>query len=312
MNKQVVISNSSLNSYGFRVMTEGIDIEQYKRNPILLWMHQRPVYGDKNQVLPLGRMEDIHIEGDTLIGTPVFDENDEFAKQIKSKWDAGIIKMVSAGLEVIERSSDTAVLLPGQRFETVTKSKLVEVSIVDIGANDDAIALGIGGEMVRLSAGTLQDNGILKPINNNLKINQMKQIALKLGLAENATEQEVLCKVEALQGEAAQAVQLRKEKEEETKRAIVSEVDEAVRLGKITADKKQMFIEMGEKIGCAQLKDTFALMSGPKRPSDIINQNGKTAYTKLSEVPAEQRAALRENDYDTYASLYKAEYGIEL
>lgn len=39
--KRVRISNNSLNSYGSRVLTEGMDVQQYCRNPVLLYMHER-------------------------------------------------------------------------------------------------------------------------------------------------------------------------------------------------------------------------------------------------------------------------------
>lgn len=315
--RKVVISTSGLNSYGFRVLTSGIDIRQYQRNPILLWMHNRPYMGTKNEVLPIGTVKDIQVDGDRLTGTLVFDEKDEFAKQIQDKWDAGILKMVSAGLDVKERSSDPSVLLPGQTRETVTKSKLVEVSVVDIGANDEALALRHSGKMLCL-ADNINDsvlNDIINPIKQQLNTFNMKTILIALGLPETATENEALAKIEALQGMAAQAVQLKKEREEQQKRALEEAVDEAVRLQKITADKKQMFIGMGEKIGLAQLKETLSLMGGAVRPSDVINQasaNGATEYKKLSEVPADQVALMRENDIDTYKRLYKAEYGIDL
>ena len=38
MGKRVRISNDSLNSYGTRVLTAGMDVEQYMRNPVLLYM----------------------------------------------------------------------------------------------------------------------------------------------------------------------------------------------------------------------------------------------------------------------------------
>ena len=183
MAKEVVISNGSLNSYGFRVLTEGIDITQYQRNPILLWMHTRPFRGTTDEVLPLGRMENLHIDGDNLIGTPVFDEADEFARRVKAKWDAGILKMVSAGLRVVEESTDPQVLLQGQQYATVTRSKLIEVSIVDIGANDDALVLyNDKDDIINLAQGKGEID--LTPITNPLTAIQMdtKQIALALGL----------------------------------------------------------------------------------------------------------------------------------
>ena len=41
MSKRVRISNDSLNSYGSRVLISGMSVEQYCRNPVLLYMHQR-------------------------------------------------------------------------------------------------------------------------------------------------------------------------------------------------------------------------------------------------------------------------------
>ena len=56
-------------------------------------------------------------------------------------------------LNRIETSADDALVLPQTR-ETVTRSKLVEVSIVDIGGNDEALQLyGEGGRLLKLAAG---------------------------------------------------------------------------------------------------------------------------------------------------------------
>ena len=141
---EVVISTSKVNSYGSRVMTSGIDVKQYKRNPIVLWMHSRPYGMSENEPLPIGKMTNLRVEEDRLIGTIEFDENDEFAKKIKSKYESGILNMVSAGLEVVELSDDPNLILPGQKRMTIKKSKLREVSCVDIGANDDSLRLYYG------------------------------------------------------------------------------------------------------------------------------------------------------------------------
>ena len=41
MGKRVRISNDRINCYGTRVLTSGLDISQYEKNPVLLYMHQR-------------------------------------------------------------------------------------------------------------------------------------------------------------------------------------------------------------------------------------------------------------------------------
>ena len=36
--------------------------------------------------MPIGKVENLRVEDGKLIGTPVFDQNDDFAKRIESKW----------------------------------------------------------------------------------------------------------------------------------------------------------------------------------------------------------------------------------
>jgi hypothetical protein len=309
---KVVISNSKINSYGFRVLTEGIDLTQYRRNPVLLYGHNR--YN-----LPVGRMENLLIEGDNLIGEPVFDEKDEYAMKIKNKWDNGFLKMASAGLDIIEISAEKKHLLVGQTRETVTRSKLVEVSIVDIGANDDALALYRDGKTLELSAGNLNLNIPeieFKNNFNNQKEDEMKTIALKLGLPETATETEILVKIGALQLSAQNAESLQKEVEKQRERAIEVEVDAAIKLKRITGDKRDHFVGLGKTSGIEVLKTTLELMQPAVKPTDVIKSGGsnettQTEYKTLSEVPAEKRIELRKDEPETYKKLYKAEYGLE-
>jgi hypothetical protein len=317
MAKEVTISNSSLNSYGYRILTEGIDLKQYRRNPILLWQHNRPWRGTTDEVLPIGRMENLRIEGDSLIGTPVFDENDEFAKKIKSKFESGYLKMVSAGLDVIETSDDTQYILQGQRRATVTKSKLVEVSIVDIGANDDALVLYKDGKMIELSAGgeTIVPELELKYNFNkdrmDKKENNLTAIALKLGLSETATEAEIIAKIGVLQQSAQRTEELSKEIEQEREKTIELEVESAIKNKLLSADMKAHFVKIGKTSGIDALKTTLSAMSPALKPTDYLTGKGGATqeYKKLSDVPEDERIELRSNDVETYKKLYKAEYG---
>lgn len=129
--KEGVISSERVNCYGSRVLTLGIDTEQYKRNPVLLYMHNR--YGREN--MPIGYIEDIRVDNNMLLGSPVFDMEDDDAVKIANKWEKGVLRMMSPSLEPTETSNDPSLILQGQWRETVTKCKLIEVSIVDIGGN---------------------------------------------------------------------------------------------------------------------------------------------------------------------------------
>ena len=316
MSKEVVINNSKLNSFKFRVLTSGIDISQYQRNPILLWMHRRP--SEKDDILPIGKIENLRVEGDDLIGMPVFDETDDFAKKIKAKWDGGFLRMASPGLDPIETSTDPTLMLKGQKKATVTKSRLVEVSIVDIGANDDAIVLYRDGARINLSLDSDFLNLPETVFNNNLNETEMKTIALKLGLPETATEAEILAKIGSLQTEAVTSITLKAELDKQRDIAIAGEVENAIKLKRITADKKEHFITLGKTVGIESLKTTLDLMSPAVKPTDVIKSGAgvtlaasTTEYKKLSDVPADKRIELRDNDLETYKALYKAEYGVE-
>lgn len=312
--KEVIISNSKLNSYGGRVLTSGISIEQYSRNPILLWMHNRPFRGTNDEVLPIGHIKNLRVDGDNLIGTPVFDDVDDFSKKIKAKWEAGTLKMVSAGIEVIELSDDPIFILPGQRRQTVTKSKLIEVSIVDIGANDDSLVLYQEGKMLQLSATGRCD---IPEINKNVNIieTQMKTISLKLGLQENASETDVLNKISELQTSAKKVEEMKKTLELQNTQAIETVVNNAVAEKRITDDKKSHFMTLGKLSGLDVLTQTLSMITPAQKPNSVINHSSSSAqpeaYKKMSEVPEAELKRMRLENKEQYIQLFKAEYGFE-
>ena len=302
--KRVRLTNDRLNAYGTRVLTEGMDIEQYQRNPVLLYMHQRGVV--------VGQVKDIKKEKGEVTGVLVFDEATDLSKQLKKQYEEGSMRMVSVGIDILELSDDPKYLELGQTSPTVTKSKLYEVSCVDIGANDDAITLSREGTIL-----TLGKNGKnpLPLLTNKPKETRMdiKKLALMLGLPEDATEEQIQAKIQQLLSLAKELETLRKEKEELTLSAITSAVDDAVKDRRLSADKKAQFIGLGKKIGVAELKNILQAMNPVVKPSQILN-NGAAAngqYKKLSEVPADQLEAMREHDFAQYAKLYRAEYGFD-
>lgn len=314
MGKEVVISTSGLNSYGCRVLTSGGDLRQYERNPVLLFMHNR-AFDREN--LPIGRMENLRIEGDRLIGTPVFDLNDEFAKKVADKWEHGFLRMVSAGIEILETSSDVSVMLPGQTRPTITKWKLIEVSVVDIGSNDEALRLyDKEGSMLKLATGI--DNTMLPLLNDNdnnqliTKTTMNKEVLTLLGLQEGATDEQVLATVQDLKTRAEKAENL-------TLANITSMVKDAIASKKITADKEAHFVNLGKKAGIESLRETLSMMKAMLKPTDVIktkteNIDGKVdaKFNKLSDVPEAEVRKLKEENPAEYARLYKAEYDVEL
>lgn len=234
--------------------------------------------------------------------------------------------MASAGLEPLEVSDDPALVLDGQTRATVTRSRLVEVSIVDMGSNDEALQLYASGQLLTLSAGEEHPNLPMLKLekndpapgeeqnNKSIKQNQMnKEFLILLGLPETATEDQALASLRLLKERADQAetIQLA---------AVTSAVDAAIAERRILAENRDHFITLGKSAGLQNLTDTLKLMAPQQKPTEVINLKRESApggaapakeYTKLSEVPENELLTLRKDDPTKYAQLYKAEYGIE-
>ena len=266
MSKRVRITNESVNSYGFRVLTAGIDLEQYRRNPVLLYMHERGKV--------IGYVKDLEVSGGEVTGELVFDEASELSIRCKKQYEVGSLRMVSIGLDPKETSDASELLLEGQTRPTVTKSKLVEVSLVDIGANDDAIVMDDKGTAIELG----KDGDCLLPLlNNNIKISSnmdLKKLALQLGLPETADEATILAKIAELQEEAKDAVKLKADNDKLLLAGITTLVETAIADKKITAENKDHFINLGKTIGTEELEKTLKAMSPQVKLSEVIKPQG--------------------------------------
>lgn len=320
--KEAIISTPRLNSYGTRVLTEGIDTGQYKKNPILLYMHRR----GRKEDMPIGIIENLRVEGETLYGTPKFDDDTEEERTISKKWERGTLRMLSAGLDVVEWSEEPDLLVPGQTRPTVTKSKLIEVSVVDIGSNDDALQVSLynEGELLTLAAGEESDHLPLltakkeetpapeekeeEKTPNNKSNNNMEKVLLKLGLAPTATEDDAVAAISALQTEKTNLTLAR----------VTDAVETAIKEKRITADKKEKYINLGKEHGLDTLSGILADMQPAQKPLDLVRPGAgaggaaPAADMNLTWATAtpEQLKQLRDENRDEYVRLYKAHFGI--
>lgn len=312
--KRIRITNETLNCYGTWIRTAGVELKQFERNPVLLWMHQRGTV--------IGMIRDLRVEGDEITGEPYFDEVREESRLAKQQWDKGTLRMGSPNFEIIETSEDPALMKPGQTRPTVTRCRLVEYSMVDIGGNDDNIRLSYGGK--ELSHGTNDNIPLLNRNTNQHQTNmneQLKTVALMLGLAESATLHDVQQKINVVLEYQNANEKLKKErddlkKELETMKlsGITALVEDAVKTGKIDASRKDHFITLGKSVGTESLRLTFDAMRGSVKPTQVLNRPAGQAsgsWTKLSEVPTDELRLMRKEDPQQYRRLYKAEYGID-
>ena len=315
---RIRISNETLNQYGTWIKTEGVDLTQFKRNPVMLWMHERGKI--------IGCIKNISVENNEITGEPYFDEVTEESRQAKQQWEKGTLRMGSPWFEVIDLSDAPELLKPGQTRPTVTKCKLVEFSMVDIGGNDDNIRLSRDGKDIILSKSEDYAGDVLPVLNNvkkQNKMNELKTIALMLGLAEGATLQEVQQKINVILGYQSANATLRTERDDLKKQletmqlaGVTALVDDAIKAGKIDATKKDHFINLGKSVGQESLKLTFDAMRASVKPTTVINAGGNGGaangkYKKLSEVPLEEMKLMRKEDPQEYRRLYKLEYGVD-
>ena len=315
--RRVRITNDRLNSYGSRVLTSGLDVKQYERNPVLLYMHERGKV--------IGYVKDLEKTDSEVTGELVFDEASELSIRCKKQWDFGSLKMVSAGLDIVELSDDPLLLLEGQTSPTVTKSKLYEVSLVDIGANDDAIVLKKDGKQITLGKDSACPLPLLAKkkeplIQQNEEEMEMKSIAKQLGLAETASAEEISAKIETMKSETSELSKMKESRDRLELEMVTGMVSKSVEDGKVNASKKDVLLNLGKEIGHERLQEVMDAVCAPKHASlkDMVNstsgahvEDGWSKYKKLSEVPCGEIMKLKTESPAEYSRLYKSEYGMD-
>lgn len=182
MNKTFVLSDESVNCYNMIVRTSGIDLENFKRNPVMFYNHNR-------ELGVIGRWENIRVEEGRLLADPVFDDLDELGKKIGTKVERDFIRSASIGID-IKRWED------GKKCRIVTHSVMCECSVCDIPANSNAIALYKDKERITDVGKYLE-----LYFNMNLKNDEMNDFFKKVGellKIEDLTEEKIMEAIQKL------------------------------------------------------------------------------------------------------------------
>lgn len=334
MAKTFILQDESLNTLGFWIKSEGIDLAQIKKNPVMLFMHIRP--GDegnqgKDMLLPIGRWENIRLEDRKVLADAVFDLKDPFAKRIADKVDAGFINMASIGVtKPWQLSAHKDDIKPGQTRPTVIKCMAKEASIVDMGSNLNALRLYDENEQVI----TLSEAStcVIPLINQPNKI-EMKTVIGYLKLADTANEAEVYQAIvklsEKLSALEADKLKLEGEKTklegdilklkegDKTAQAekILTLVEKAVTDRKILATSKATYIKLAEQDfdSTKAVLDAMPVMSKlTEEKTDVTladKYKGKT-WKELDKIEG-ALAEIKLKDANHFKELFKAEFGTE-
>ena len=132
MNKKTFILNdeTKVNQRGFRILNNGLDLERFKANPVILNSHNNSVES------VIGRWENIRIEKNLLLAEPVFDESNEQGLKISQQVNNGFIKGCSLGIDPLSR--DNFLVEPSGDLVLV-KGEIYEASIVAVPSNANAL-----------------------------------------------------------------------------------------------------------------------------------------------------------------------------
>ncbi len=318
MAKTFVLNDERLtNSYGFRVMNSGINLDRFKANPVMLSNH----WNNTDNVI--GRWENIRIEGSQLLADAVFDENDEDAKKIASKVEGGFLKGCSMGIrfnyEFMEEKPDGTYWL--------NQSELFEVSIVAVPSNANAVKLYsstgelIDEEQVTLSLQSIkdskienQDNTMSKLLLSAVTVATLMSFGLKDGdsalevdgaVAKLKAELDAEKMAHGLEKSAREGLE-KKIKEGEAVQ-LSALLDQAVTDGQILGDQKETF----ESLGLAAAKKIIdglpkkVMLAGQASNTGVpgagIDPKTKDEFEKLS---LEDKLAFKNGNPEGYVKLF--------
>lgn len=264
MDKEFLCSDETVNTYGFRVLTDGIKIDRFLSNPVMLYRHY------ESEVI--GLWDKVEKRDRKLYGTPVFDTDDPEAAKVAGKVERNFIRMCSIGLIPEKVILDADFLTNGDPTPTVVSGELKEISITPFGSNKNALALyDRQGKQINLEdkQAILQlcDHTTIFPglIQSNLLITKNMELNKILQLSDKATDVEVATAVQAVLTErdslktekvtltdrAEKAEQKVQEFEAAEKAALKQEAitltDSAIAAGKIVATAKTTTLEMFAK-----------------------------------------------------------------
>jgi hypothetical protein len=278
------MNDESINCYGYRVLSNGIDLSAFKRNPVGFWNHQ-----SDDDDMPICKWVSFEVKDGKLIGGLQVDTDDEKGVRLDSKISNGYVNAVSIYFDPIELSDAPEHILAGQRNATITKCLLLECSPVGLPGNYNAVKLkGVAGTAIALNNATPVDalahlfNRTLNT--NNTMTNEQKTL---LGLAETATDEQVTEALKNLQAKAttippavppvpAEATTLSQADNAELlalrAERVSGLVDGAVTAGKITLAEKDAYT----KLANGDFETTKKVMDAMKVVPKLSNFVGNT------------------------------------
>lgn len=299
-----IVSDESVNSYGYIVLTQGINTEAFERNPIMFYMHNRA-----NGIV--GRWENIRKEGAKLLADAVFDDTTELGRQVKRQVENGFLRCASVGIENVVKERSNGV-------ETIVECDLKEISIVDIPANGNAVKLYRKNGQCVYKLSDLDDTepqdlrtqilALLELENDASDAQVLDALKSLLKSPENIDkeiERAVLCGyIDESQRDNFRSMALANRKAfmsfVDTKRMeqepiIARMVAEAAGKGKLLFNEREIYENIGRRLGLTVLNELLSTLKGAIKPNELINKGANRSEWTLSDYRKFAPEELRDN-----------------
>lgn len=313
--KTFVLHDESVNTYGFRMLTSGVDLEEFKKNPVMLYNHD-------SWDMPIGRWENIRIEGAKILADAVFDLKDEKAAKIAQKVEDDFIRGCSVGVWVQESSSDASLMIEGQTGATVLRWTVREASICNIPSNHNALALydADGKRVADADIATILDLTDKAPAigdkaqlhNDQNKQSMKSELSRILNLSEGAEEQAIVREVQSLRD---QLDGYKKREAEALNSEAVSLTDAAIKDGRLDASAREATLKLFST-DHASAKAMLSAIPKPVSPTEEIEKaKEKSATTELSSMSwdeldrSDRLQELRDTDPELYEEKKREKFG---
>ena len=180
-----MLSDGTVDRYGDTIEAKGWELDWFRKNPIALFGH--------NHDFPIGRWEDVRVEGDRLVAKLKLAAEGTSARidEIRRLIEQGILKAVSVGFKAVESE-------PMGRGIRFIRQELLECSVVGVPANPAALAvakslhvspetmaMAFGEQAVTRRAASDREDGVnAAPRNAIMKGNKMASLSERIQAAQ--------------------------------------------------------------------------------------------------------------------------------
>ena len=294
--KTFVLSDESVNSYGFSIDTSKLKLERFKANPVMLYNHGQLV----------GRWENLTVKDGKLIGDPVFmeDETELEALKVKKRVDQNFVKGASIGVSILavtERKGEAPVV----------EAEVFECSVCDIPSNANAVVLydrdgmKLEGEHFKLTL----DKFKYKPKKEEDSMKLNAESLKTLGLTGTPEESAIDAAIKEMSDKNVLLSDKLKASESAKAKALV---DTALSEGRIKATQKESF----EKLAAQDFdlaKTTLESLPKGKRlagkeeseRTDLDGDRDKWTFKDWREKDTAGLLAMKTENPDGYAAILK-------